>query len=145
MNKKLDVIYRTELLEEVERIYHDHYEQAYDKTIHDIFNAVRKRIRGAARVDAVPASSVLLHHVIIDKDGVPEVKLQLGHKFFTLRLDPVDVRQVVHGEWLPGYPICCSVCGGPAATDYEDCNRYEAYLTNYCPHCGAKMGGNLNG
>ena len=117
----------------------DHYKQAYDKTVHDIFNAVRKRIRGAARVDAVPSSSVSLHHVIIDKDGVPEVKLQLRHKFFTFHLDPVYVRQVVHGEWLPGYPIHCSVCRGPAPTDYEDCNRYEAWLTNYCPNCGALM------
>ena len=45
----------------------------------------------------------------------------------------------VYGEWLPGYPIHCSVCGGPAPTEYEDCNRYEAWLTKYCPNCGAVM------
>ena len=46
---------------------------------------------------------------------------------------------VQYGEWLPGYPIHCSVCGGPAPTEYEDCNRYEAWLTKYCPNCGAIM------
>ena len=34
-----------ELLEELDRIYEDHYKNCYDKTVHDIFNAVRKRIK----------------------------------------------------------------------------------------------------
>lgn len=53
----------------------------------------------------------------------------------------VDVKEVVHGRWLRGYPIHCSICSGPAPTDYEDCNRYDAWLTKYCPHCGAAMEG----
>lgn len=44
-----------------------------------------------------------------------------------------------HGRWVQGYPISCSVCGGAAATDYEDANRYEAWLSSYCPNCGAQM------
>ena len=51
----------------------------------------------------------------------------------------VDAVEVKHGRWVNGYPISCSVCGGFAPTDYEDCNRYEAWLTTYCPNCGAKM------
>jgi hypothetical protein len=51
----------------------------------------------------------------------------------------IEVKEVVYAKWLHGYPICCSACGGPAPTEYEDCNRYEAWLTSYCPHCGATM------
>lgn len=51
----------------------------------------------------------------------------------------VDAVEVKHGRWIKGYPIHCSVCGGAAPTDYEDCNRYEAWLTPYCPNCGADM------
>lgn len=104
MTDKLDMINRSELFEYIEALYHDHYEQAYDQTVHDIFNAVRRRIR---------------------------------------RCQAVKPLEVKHAEWLQGYPIYCSACNGPAPTDYEDCNRYEAWLTSFCPHCGAKMtGGN---
>ena len=57
-----------------------------------------------------------------------------------IKYAPVD--EIVHfqiGKWMKGYPICCSVCGGAAATDYEDANRYEAWLSPYCPNCGARM------
>ena len=57
----------------------------------------------------------------------------------------VDAVEVVHGRWEQGYPIFCSVCGGAAATEYEDANRYEAWLSPYCPNCGAKMDGDGNG
>ena len=50
-----DLIDRKALLEEVEKVYNDHYKQAYDQTIHDLFNAVRKRIRRARAVKAVEA------------------------------------------------------------------------------------------
>jgi hypothetical protein len=84
------------LTEEIKRIYEEHYEQAYDKTIHDFYNAVCKRIRR-----------------------------------YTI--------EVKRGEWLTGYPVHCSICGGSAPTDYEDCNRYDAWLTPFCPHCGNPM------
>ena len=63
------------------------------------------------------------------------------HSIFGLAALLLDVEAVpvVHGRWLQGYPIYCSVCNGSAATEYEDCNRYEAWLSLYCPHCGAKM------
>lgn len=50
-----DLIDRKALLEEVEKVYNDHYKQAYDQAIHDLFNAVRKRIRRAPAVKAVEA------------------------------------------------------------------------------------------
>ena len=41
------------LLEEIERVYTEHYEKSEYKLIHDFFNAVRRRIRRATTVDAV--------------------------------------------------------------------------------------------
>lgn len=36
---------------EISRIYIDHYEWSHDKTIHDIFNAVLKRIAKAPKIE----------------------------------------------------------------------------------------------
>lgn len=58
---------------------------------------------------------------------------------FVKRTPAVDAREVVPGKWLRGYPIHCSLCGGAAATEYEDTNRYEAWLSPCCPHCGQPM------
>lgn len=58
---------------------------------------------------------------------------------FVKRTSAVDAREVVPGKWLRGYPIHCSLCGGAAATEYEDANRYEAWQSPYCPHCGQPM------
>lgn len=49
-----------------------------------------------------------------------------------------DMVEVVHGEWIPiDVGDCCYRC--------SVCNFVrDAYLLeedNYCPHCGAKMGG----
>ena len=56
-----------------------------------------------------------------------------------------NVAEVIHGEWLPGtvWPAdyTCSLCGGLACKDSED----HDFLTDYCPHCGAKMDGDKNG
>ena len=47
-------------------------------------------------VDAVPVGEIIFHHLIIDKDGIPELKLQLGERTLTLRKkDPLDVVEVV--------------------------------------------------
>ena len=44
----------------------------------------------------------------------------------------VDVAPVVHGQWKVDcdgyYPFC------------SECARKLLELSNYCPHCGAKMG-----
>ena len=70
-----------------------------------------------------------------------------GPEYFTCsiiqdEINDTPVDEIVHfqiGKWMQGYPVHCSVCGGAAATEYEDANRYEAWLTSYCPHCGARM------
>ena len=52
-NKKWLVDAR-ELLVEIERIYDDHYFRSNDKAVHDIFGAIRRRVRRYAKfLDAV--------------------------------------------------------------------------------------------
>jgi len=61
---------------------------------------------------------------------------------------PVDAEIVKHGRWI-GYPEClryenaiddsyivCSVCKEPFNIIDNDTERFD-----YCPHCGAYMGG----
>ena len=47
-------------------------------------------------------------------------------------LEPADVAPVVHGKWIKQYRgqvnSICSVCG-----------KEVGRLTDFCPHCGAKM------
>lgn len=58
------------------------------------------------------------------------------------RLTAVDAAPVVHGRWIPrkgkwfSY-FQCSVCGEKISYPTAD----GKVLTNYCPNCGAKMGG----
>lgn len=44
---------------------------------------------------------------------------------------------VVHGRWVMGFSVRCSVCNGYALTD-ED---HDPWITPYCPNCGSKMDG----
>ena len=56
-------------------------------------------------------------------------------------IDEAPIVKAKRGRWMSTYPVTCSACGGPAATDYEDANTYEAWLSSYCPNCGAQMSG----
>ena len=51
MTNKLAAINPNELMAYIDTLYSDHYEQAYDQTVHDIFNAVRRRIRRCQALD----------------------------------------------------------------------------------------------
>ena len=61
----------------------------------------------------------------------------LRGKIILSHIPTADAVEVVHGEWVFnqfGEPHC-SVCG-----NYPLQNGDESYaLSNYCPHCGAKM------
>lgn len=48
----------------------------------------------------------------------------------------IDAVLVVHGRWLPGVPITCSLCGNPAA---EHGSATVFWLSPYCPWCGQPM------
>lgn len=93
-------------------------------------------------VDAVPVDDIILHHVLIDNEGVPEVKLQIGDRYFILHTDPVDVREVVHGRW--DHNGNCSACNKNIYNDI-DADMWACYEPPYCPNCGAKMDGEQNG
>lgn len=93
----------------------------------------------ADTVDAVPVKDIKLLHILIDNEGVPEVKLRFGDRFVLLRTDPVDWAEVKHGDWVDGRPYVnsrwrvCSVCHASAP------EPHGGY--NFCPNCGAKMDG----
>lgn len=48
--KKQELVDINELYDSVQKVYKGHYEQCYDQHMHDAFNAVFKRMRGAKRV-----------------------------------------------------------------------------------------------
>ena len=88
-------------------------------------------------VDAVPVDKITLHHILIDNEGVPEVKLQIGDRYFRLRTAPLDVMEVVHGRWIEYKSFMeCSECGTHWYYGDNDCHLFD-----YCPNCGAKMDG----
>ena len=49
-----------------------------------------------------------------------------------------DVATVVHGWW--NADETCSVCG-EKSTEGLDAVKWDYWLPDYCPHCGAKMDG----
>ena len=124
---------------------YDQYDMGYVDAVEQIENFLEYNTVDAMAVDKY---NIKLHHILIDNEGVPEVKLQIGDRYFILRTDPVDVREVVHGqweEWWPGITMImtgeemlyrCSVCDAK----YPNIEGYR-----YCPRCGAKMDGDGNG
>lgn len=58
----------------------------------------------------------------------------------------IEAENVRHGKWIEEEGLFlqfhCSVCGEKAlySENHLD-NITEYYLTDYCPHCGAKMEG----
>lgn len=49
-----------------------------------------------------------------------------------------DVAPVVHGWW--NADETCSLCG-EKSTEGLDATKWDYWLPNYCPNCGAKMDG----
>jgi hypothetical protein len=102
----------------------------------------------APRVNAVPVDEVKFLYWAIDKNGIPELKIQLGDKILCLRRegDPVDVREVVHGRWEEdGWEYVCSHCKTKFYDDVKFIIPGDFKLPRFCPECGAKMDGDGNG
>ena len=52
-----------------------------------------------------------------------------------------DVAPVVHGRWIyKGEYAVCTECGGRSGTQYDGVEPIPL-MTQFCPNCGAKMGG----
>lgn len=52
-----------------------------------------------------------------------------------------DVALVVHGRWIDkGEYAVCMECGGRSSTQYNGVEPIPL-MTQFCPHCGAKMDG----
>lgn len=54
------------------------------------------------------------------------------------KLPAADVVPVVHGWW--NADETCSLCG-EKSTEGLDATKWNYWLPNYCPNCGAKMDG----
>jgi len=116
----------------------DWLENGENEYVYDT-NAVLDSIDAQPTVDAIPVEDIKLHHILINNEGVPEVKLQIGERYFILYTEPVDVREVVHGrwEWLgPNSLVPECMCGTCSV-----CKVRSKYIVNtdICPNCGAKM------
>ena len=58
-----------------------------------------------------------------------------------LELPTADVAPVVHGRWIDkGEYAVCMECGGRSSTQYNGVEPIPL-MTQFCPHCGAKMDG----
>jgi rubrerythrin len=62
------------------------------------------------------------------------------------RIKAVDAVEVVHGGWLPMYKVDW-IYGKEWLTDYicTECGQNHKKKSNYCPNCGAKMDGDVDG
>ena len=58
-----------------------------------------------------------------------------------LDANTVDAVEVVHGRWVDGFTVRCSVCNGYAPMDEDN----DAWFTPYCPNCAAMMDGDKDG
>ena len=129
MNNKLDVIARNDLLEDVERIYSEHYMHAHNQVVHDIFNAVKRCIRRSTSINVVPIHKYddlranykkLLETADILDNALREYQNRYGE---------FDDESESRWEYYSTSMMECS-----------NCKRHTAiHRFRYCPHCGSKM------
>lgn len=59
-------------------------------------------------------------------------------------MPPADVAPVVHAKWVwNGSRFICSECKVKALLDSDETDYFQR-LSNWCPNCGARMGGEEN-
>lgn len=71
-----------------------------------------------------------------------EILVPLSDVRKSLQMTPTaDVAPVVHGRWIDkGEYAVCMECGGRSSTQYNGVEPIPL-MTQFCPHCGAKMNG----
>ena len=86
-----------------------------------------------------------IRNALYDTDAITMSGVKILNQF------PVaDVAPVRHGIWISltdcsNAGVYCSVCHKKVyKEDYAICNRKNKLRSDYCPHCGAKMDGELN-
>lgn len=77
-------------------------------------------------------------HMVIDKGrkSLDTVDDTLNIVARIEKIPAADVVPVVHGWW--NADETCSLCG-EKSTEGLDATKWNYWLPNYCPHCGAKM------
>lgn len=84
---------------------------------------------------------------LIDADALKEqinIMQSLGASIPIMHMiENAPTMEPKHGHWTDNGHIgrrrWCSVCGGIAFEEYDDCGLAEVTETDYCPNCGAKM------
>lgn len=67
------------------------------------------------------------------------------------RAPAADAARVMHGKWISltdcsNAGVYCSICHKKVyKEDYAWCNKKNKVRSSYCPNCGAKMDGGING
>ena len=76
---------------------------------------------------------------LIDADALKEkCPSNLGAPLWLIDAMPTIAAEPKHGRWIESWGgkwHSCSVCGGIPPFNFKG----EDLLTDYCPHCGAKM------
>lgn len=104
MTNEKRMIIPDELIAEIEILYQKHYVHSYDKTVHDIFNAIRRRIRKCSTLNAIELPCKIGDMVWGIKKFNHEtksVKQGIVHMMFfgeDMRLC-ICVKGVCRGEW----------------------------------------------
>lgn len=123
--------------------------RGYDDAIDEVYKMVEalpvdtSPCAGSEYIDKAVAVNILNAKADMGVCSGAEKHFAAAAKMIEL-LPAVDVAPVRHGrweycpdseEWANAY--LCSICEGHALTDGD----YRHELTDYCPHCGAKMDG----
>lgn len=119
-----ELIKRQELSNEILRIYDEHYADTNSQTVHDIFHAVLKRIDKASAVN-VHAHWEPRYEIIENDDGWTHNRCShCKHDAVFYPTFDEDWDEDIDGEWV-------------SLGTFQD--GIEEFLTDYCPHCGARM------
>lgn len=99
------------------------------------------RLRKLAKVDKVLASkeAEYIDRKVLKNDIATSTEpFNTGSVFRAINRQAAaaDVAPVVHGQW--NADETCSVCG-EKSTEGLDATKWNYWLPNYCPNCGAKM------
>ena len=75
------------------------------------------------------------------------LRTQYTHRYtqkvaIDMAIEALQAEPVRHGRWVKVYGEHLSMGHRPWAVCCSECDKFGDY-TNYCPNCGAKMGGGV--